>query len=40
MDRTEFRWLVAKAVESLPDEFRLKLENVDVVVDAFKEILS
>ena len=33
MDRKEFRWLVAKAVESLPEEFRSKLENVDVVVE-------
>jgi predicted Zn-dependent protease with MMP-like domain len=32
MDRGEFERLVARAVESLPDEFRAKLENVDVVV--------
>ena len=33
MDRQRFEWLVAKAVDSLPDEFRDRLENVDVVVD-------
>ena len=33
MDRERFEWLVAKAVESLPDEFRFRLENIDVVVD-------
>lgn len=31
MDRESFQWLVAKAVDSLPDEFRARLENVDVV---------
>ncbi len=34
MDRERFEWLVARAVESLPEEFRTKLENVDVVVEA------
>ena len=33
MDRERFEWLVAKAVDSLPDEFRTKLENIDVVVE-------
>lgn len=32
MDRQRFEWLVARAVESLPEEFRTKLENIDVVV--------
>ena len=32
MDREKFQWLVAKAVDSLPEEFRTKLENIDVVV--------
>ena len=31
MDRENFQWLVAKAVDSLPEEFRARLENVDVV---------
>lgn len=35
MDRERFEWLVARAVESLPEEFRTKLENVDVVVEAW-----
>ena len=33
MDRERFEWLVARAVESLPEEFRTRLENVDVVVE-------
>lgn len=33
MNRERFEWLVAKAVDSLPDEFRTKLENIDVVVE-------
>jgi len=32
MDKQRFEWLVAKAVDSLPDEFSAKLENIDVVV--------
>ena len=32
MDREKFEQLVAKAVDSLPDEFRTRLENIDVVV--------
>ena len=33
MDRERFHWLVAKAVESLPEEFCARLENIDVVVE-------
>jgi len=33
MDRAKFEWLVARAVDSLPEEFRTKLENIDVVVE-------
>ena len=33
MDREKFEWLVARAVDSLPEEFRSKLENIDVVVE-------
>ena len=33
MDRENFEWLVARAVRTLPDEFRSKLQNVDVVVE-------
>jgi predicted Zn-dependent protease with MMP-like domain len=33
MDRERFQWLVAKAVDSLPEEFRTKLENIAVVVE-------
>jgi len=33
MNRDEFEWLVARAVNSLPEEFRTKLENIDVVVE-------
>jgi predicted Zn-dependent protease with MMP-like domain len=32
MDRERFEWLVAEVVDSLPDEFRNKLENIDVIV--------
>ena len=32
MDRQRFEWLVATAVNSLPDEFHARLENIDVVV--------
>ena len=35
MDRERFEWLVARAVESLPEEFRTRLENIDVVVEAW-----
>jgi predicted Zn-dependent protease with MMP-like domain len=33
MDRERFEWLVAKAVETLPEEFVTRLENIDVVVE-------
>lgn len=33
MDRGKFKWLVARAVDSLPEEFGTKLENIDVVVE-------
>jgi predicted Zn-dependent protease with MMP-like domain len=33
MERERFEKLVAQAVEALPDEFREKLENIDVVVE-------
>jgi predicted Zn-dependent protease with MMP-like domain len=32
LDRERFEWLVAKAVDSLPDELHDRLENIDVVV--------
>jgi predicted Zn-dependent protease with MMP-like domain len=33
MDRERFEWLVARAVDSLPEEFRTRLEIIDVVVE-------
>ena len=33
MNREGFKWLVAMAVDSLPEEFRTQLENIDVVVE-------
>ena len=33
MDKERFEWLVAKAIDSLPNEFSTKLENIDVVVE-------
>ena len=33
MDRERFEWLVVKAVNSLPEEFRSRLENIEVVVE-------
>ena len=33
MDIDRFEWLVARAVEDLPEEFFAELENVDVVVE-------
>ena len=33
MNKRRFEWLVAKAVDSLPEEFRARLENIDVVVE-------
>ena len=32
MDRDRFEWLVFRAVENLPDEFRERLDNIDIVV--------
>ena len=32
MDRNEFERLVTRAVDSLPDEFQARLENIDLVV--------
>jgi predicted Zn-dependent protease with MMP-like domain len=34
MDRDKFEELVAKAMDSLPEEFHNRLENIDVVVEA------
>jgi len=33
MDRERFEWLVVQVVDSLPEEFSTKLENIDVVVE-------
>lgn len=33
MERDRFEWLVATAVEALPEEFRSRLQNIDVVVE-------
>lgn len=33
MEREQFEQLVARAVDDLPDEFRDRLENIDVVVE-------
>ncbi len=33
MDRERFKWLVARAVDGLPEEFGTKLENIDVVIE-------
>lgn len=33
MDRERFERLVARAVDSLPEEFQERLENIDVVVE-------
>lgn len=35
MDREKFEDLVADAIEELPEEFKEKLENVDITVEAF-----
>ncbi len=32
MDRDQFEWLVFKAVDDLPGEFRERMDNIDVVV--------
>ena len=33
MDRKRFEWLVAKALDALPEEFIPRLENVTVAVE-------
>jgi predicted Zn-dependent protease with MMP-like domain len=33
VDRKRFEWLVARAVEDLPEEFLHRMENIDVVVE-------
>ena len=33
MDRERFEQLVARAVDSLPEQFRTRLENIDVVIE-------
>jgi predicted Zn-dependent protease with MMP-like domain len=35
MERAKFEELVAKAVENLPEEFRQRLENLDVIVEEY-----
>ena len=35
MDKAKFEELVARAVETLPEEFQEKLENIDIVVEDF-----
>jgi predicted Zn-dependent protease with MMP-like domain len=32
VDRDRFEWLVFRAVEDLPDEFRERMDNIDIVV--------
>jgi predicted Zn-dependent protease with MMP-like domain len=32
MNREKFEWLVTQAVDSLPKEFRSRMENIDIVV--------
>ena len=32
MERERFEWLVAKAIADLPDEFRERMDNIDIVV--------
>lgn len=33
MDKASFEWLVARAVDTLPEEFLTKLENIEIVVE-------
>ncbi len=35
MDRESFEQLVAQAVDDLPEEFRERLENIDIVVEDY-----
>ena len=37
MDRDDFEGLVAEAIQSLPDNFRERLENVEVVVEEWPD---
>jgi len=37
LDRTAFETLVAEALDSLPDHFREKLDNVEVVVESYAD---
>lgn len=38
MDEEKFRQLVAQALDSLPEEFAKKLNNVEVVVEEFPNV--
>ena len=38
MDHYQFESIVIKAIEALPEEFREKLENVDVVVEDWPSV--
>ncbi len=35
MDREKFEWLVARTIEDLPEEFLVRLQNIDVVVEDY-----
>lgn len=35
INRDRFEKLVAQAIEELPEEFREKLQNIDIVIEAF-----
>ena len=35
MERERIEWLVARAVETLPEEFITRLENIDMVVEDY-----
>ncbi len=35
LDLEEFQEVITRAIESLPDEFRSKLDNVDVVIEDY-----
>jgi predicted Zn-dependent protease with MMP-like domain len=35
LDREEFQEVITRAIESLPDEFKSKLDNVDVVIEDY-----
>jgi len=40
MDRERFEHLVARAVKSLPEEFVIRLENIDVVVEDWPTLVQ